>query len=64
MSSEENEIQKGEIIPIEFGGKVIAAKRKCICGGEVVFEDNPDGDGKIARCTHCGATLAFGDPVS
>jgi hypothetical protein len=60
MSSEEKDTQKGEIIPIEFGGKVIAAKRRCTCGGDVVFEDQEGGKGKIARCTVCGAELEFG----
>jgi hypothetical protein len=60
LSSEEKETKKGEIIPIEFGGKVIAAKRRCTCGGDVVFEDREGGSGKIARCKECGATLEFG----
>jgi hypothetical protein len=60
LSSEEKDISKGEIIPIEFGGKIIAAKRKCTCGGDVMFEDKPEGPGKIARCTQCGAELEFG----
>ncbi|MEJ2012694.1 MAG: hypothetical protein P8X64_10810 [Anaerolineales bacterium] len=58
--ADQEPVEKGEIIPIEFGGKIIAAKRRCSCGGDVVFEPNPDGAGKIARCTRCGAELAFG----
>jgi hypothetical protein len=60
MPDQEPPVEKGEIIPIEFGGKIIAAKRKCTCGGDVVFDPNPAGTGKIARCTRCGAELAFG----
>lgn len=60
MADQEPPVEKGEIIPIEFGGKIIAAKRRCTCGGDVVFEPNPEGVGKIARCTRCGAELAFG----
>lgn len=52
--------EKGEIIPVEFGGKVIATKRKCTCGGDVKFQPNPDGEGKIAVCMICGASLQFG----
>jgi hypothetical protein len=60
LPPDEKNASKGEIIPIEFGGKVIAAKRRCTCGGDVVFEDKPEGAGKIARCTRCGAELEFG----
>ena len=60
MTADEKPTEKGEIIPIEFGGKVIAAKRKCTCEGDVIFEPNPEGKGQIARCTRCGATLPFG----
>jgi hypothetical protein len=60
LTDEKKPTEQGEIIPIEFGGKVIAAKRKCTCGGDVVFEPNPDGQGQIARCTVCAAQLPFG----
>jgi len=60
MSNEEQPTKKGEIIPIEFGDKVIATKRQCTCGGDVNYLPNPSGTGKIARCTRCGAELAFG----
>jgi hypothetical protein len=60
MTTENQPVEKGEIIPIEFGGKIIATKRACTCGGDVVFEENPAGPGKIARCKRCGAELAFG----
>jgi hypothetical protein len=60
LSTDEKPVEKGEIIPIEFGGKIIAAKRRCTCGGDVIFEDNPSGSGKIARCKSCGAELPFG----
>jgi hypothetical protein len=60
LSTDEKPVEKGEIIPIEFGGKVIAAKRRCTCGGDVVFEDNPSESGKIARCKRCSAELPFG----
>jgi len=62
LSTDEKPIEKGQIIPVEFGGKVIAAKRKCTCGGDVLFEDNPAGQGKIARCKRCEAQLSFGGP--
>lgn len=61
MSPKEEPIKKGEIIPIEFGGKVIATKRSCSCGGDVVFEPHPSGKGRLARCIRCGAELAFGN---
>jgi hypothetical protein len=64
MPQNEDSSDRGQIIPIEFGGKVIAAKRKCTCGGDVEFIANPEGQGKIAVCQVCGASLAFGSPSS
>jgi hypothetical protein len=60
MSNEDAQPEKGEIIPIEFGGKVIAPKRKCTCGGDVSLKDDPEGGGRIAVCSRCGATLKIG----
>ena len=51
---------QGQIEPITYGDKIIAVKRKCTCGGDVQVKKNPDGPGKVATCTECGATLKFG----
>jgi hypothetical protein len=50
----------GQIEPIEFAGKIVAVKRKCSCGGDVVIKKAPEGEGNIATCQTCGATLRFG----
>lgn len=60
MPEEERQQEHGEITPIEFGGKVIAAKRKCTCGGDVSLQPDPEGGGRLAVCKKCGATLAIG----
>lgn len=53
--------ERGQITPIEFGGKVIAAKRKCSCGGDVSLRPHPEGKGRQAICQACGATLNIGE---
>ncbi len=56
--------QQGQLETIEFGGKVVAVKRRCSCGGDVIIKKAPDGNGNIATCKQCGVSLTYGQKNS
>jgi hypothetical protein len=51
---------KGQLETVEFNGKIIAVKRKCSCGGDVVVRKDPERGGNIAECKSCGVSLHYG----